>query len=257
MATKRKSKKSNNTAVKAISIILAILLSFFAGYSIGTENFDIDNIDLGSFLQYFDFAGSSEIFSLENIPEYEDQAYCVINDNIPFFTDEEITDTSFETYAQLDYLGRCTYAVASVGVDLMPSDERESISSVYPTGWVQAQYDIVSSSYLYNRCHLIGFQLTGENANENNLITGTRYLNVEGMLPFENMIADYISETENHVYYRVTVIFEGENLLASGVLLEAKSVEDNGDGICFNVFCYNVQPGITINYATGESYLTE
>lgn len=271
---KRKTNKSKNTAAKVISIILTILLSGFVGYNIGagnfeTENFDIenfefkyfenfelDNINFENFLQYFDTESSNEIISLESIPEYDSEAYCVINENIPYFTDEEMTDVSFEIYNDLDYLGRCTYALASVGIDLMPTEDRESISSVYPTGWVQAEYDIVSSSYLYNRCHLIGFQLTGENANENNLITGTRYLNVDGMLPFENMIADYINETGNHVYYRVTVIFEDENLLASGVLLEAKSVEDDGEGICFNVYCYNVQPGITIDYTTGESYLT-
>lgn len=254
---KRKTKKSSNTSIKAISIIFAMLLSGFAGYIIGTENFNIDNLSIDKVLQYFEMGSSQEIISLESIPEYESEAYCVINDNIPYFTDDEMTDVSFETYGELDYLGRCTSAEASVGVDLMPTEDRGSISSVYPTGWVQAEYDIVSSSYLYNRCHLIGFQLTGENANENNLITGTRYMNVDGMLPFENMIADYVEETENHVYYRVTVIFEGENLLATGVLLEAKSVEDGGEGICFNVFCYNVQPGITIDYATGESCLTE
>jgi len=190
---------------------------------------------------------------LDSIPEYSGEAYIAINNNIPFFTDEEITDVSFESYGELDALNRCTTCVASIGSDLMPTEERGSIGSVKPTGWQTAKYDNVDGKYLYNRCHLIGFQLTGENANEKNLITGTRYLNIEGMLPFENMVADYIAETDNHVMYRVTPIFEGDNLLSSGVLMEGYSVEDRGEGITFCVFCYNVQPDISINYANGKS----
>ncbi|MCD7748481.1 MAG: DNA/RNA non-specific endonuclease, partial [Oscillospiraceae bacterium] len=162
--------------------------------------------------------------------------------------------TSFERYSELDALGRCGAAFANVGTDLMPTEERGDISSVKPTGWHSVQYDFVDGSYLYNRCHLIGYQLTAENANEQNLITGTRYLNVEGMLPFENLVADYVQETENHVLYRVTPIFEGDNLVASGVQMEAMSVEDEGDGVLFNVYCYNVQPGVVIDYATGDSW---
>ncbi len=195
-----------------------------------------------------------ETFDISDIPEYSGTAYVIINDNIPYFTDDEITTVSFEEYGDLDSLGRCTVAYACIGFDLMPTEERGDISSIYPTGWVQAQYSSVDGGYLYNRCHMIGYQLTGENANEKNLITGTRYMNVEGMLPFENMVADYIEETDYHVMYRVTPIFIDDNLLASGVLMEAYSVEDDGDGILFCVYCYNVQPGIEIDYATGESY---
>lgn len=196
---------------------------------------------------------ASESFDLSSIPEYSGSPYVAVNDNVPYFTDADLTTSSFETYSNLDSFGRCGVAFANIGVDLMPTEERGSIGQVKPTGWHTIKYDNVDGKYLYNRCHLIGYQLTAENANTQNLITGTRYLNVQGMLPFENMVADYIKETENHVLYRVTPIFEGDNLLASGVLMEAKSVEDNGDGILFNVYCYNTQPGIIIDYATGDS----
>ena len=194
---------------------------------------------------------------LSSIPEYSGDPYVEINGNVPDFDESDLTTTSFETYSSLDSLGRCGVAYANIGTDLMPADdeERGDISSVEPTGWHSVTYDIVESGYLYNRCHLIGYQLTAENANEKNLITGTRYLNVDGMLPFENMVADYIEETGNHVLYRVTPIFEGDNLVASGVQMEAMSVEDSGEGILFNVYCYNVQPGVEIDYATGDSWL--
>lgn len=185
---------------------------------------------------------------------YDGKPYVVINDNDPDFTDADMTTTSFERYGELDGLGRCTTAFANIGKDLMPAEKRGPIGEVKPTGWQTAKYDNVDGKYLYNRCHLIGYQLTGENANEKNLITGTRYLNVDGMLPFENMVADYIKETNNHVLYRVTPVFSGDNLVASGVQMEAKSVEDNGDGILFNVYCFNAQPGIAIDYATGDSH---
>ncbi len=185
---------------------------------------------------------------------YDGKPYVVINDNDPDFTDADMTTTSFERYGELDGLGRCTTAFANIGKDLMPAEKRGPIGEVKPTGWQTAKYDNVDGKYLYNRCHLIGYQLTGENANEKNLITGTRYLNVDGMLPFENMVADYIKETNNHVLYRVTPVFSGDNLVASGVHMEAKSVEDNGDGILFNVYCFNAQPGIAIDYATGDSH---
>lgn len=165
-----------------------------------------------------------------------------------------MTTKSFEKYSELDNLGRCSVAYACVGKDIMPAEKRGTIGSVKPSGWHTVKYDCIDGKYLYNRCHLIGYQLTGENANIKNLITGTRYLNVEGMLPFENMVADYVKETDNHVLYRVTPIFERDNLLVSGVQMEAKSVEDNGDGISFNVYCYNVQPDIVIDYKTGESW---
>lgn len=191
--------------------------------------------------------------SLDQIPKYTDSAYITINSNHPYFKESDLTSTSYENYSSLDSLGRATLAMACVGKDLMPTTERGSIGSIKPTGWQTVKYDTVDGKYLYNRCHLIGYQLTGENANNKNLITCTRYMNVTGMLPFENMITDYIKETNHHVLYRVTPIYEGNNLLASGALLEAQSIEDNGAGIKFNVYVYNVEPGIKINYADGTS----
>ena len=197
-------------------------------------------------------------FSLSDVPAYSGKAYISVNGNVPYFTAAELTTTSFETYSDLDTLGRCGVTYACIGQDLMPTKERGSIGMVKPTGWHTVRYDdLVDGKYLYNRCHLIGYQLTGENANTQNLITGTRYLNIEGMLPFENMVADYIQETDNHVLYRVTPIFEGNNLLANGVLMEGYSVEDKGAGVSYCVFAYNVQPGIEIDYATGESKLAD
>ena len=195
--------------------------------------------------------------SLEQLPAYSGEPFVVLEDNVPKFSEEDFTTQSYETYGELDAYNRCTYTVACIGRDLMPTEDRGDIGQVKPTGWVTAKYDFVDGKYLYNRCHLIGFQLTGENANERNLITGTRYMNVDGMLPFENMVADYIKETGNHVLYRVIPVFDGENLVASGVTMEAWSVEDNGEGICYYVFVYNVQPGVEIDYATGESWLAE
>lgn len=192
--------------------------------------------------------------SVEEVPAFSGSAYAVINGNVPLFDEADMTTGSYEYYSELDYLGRCGYVMACIGRDLMPIEDRESISHIKPSGWIQAQYDFVDGQSLYNRCHLIGFQLTGENANERNLITGTRYMNTEGMLPFENMVADYIKETGNHVLYRVTPIYDGDDLVASGVQMEAKSVEDDGEGICFHVYVYNNQPGVTIDYATGESW---
>ena len=194
--------------------------------------------------------------STSSVPAYSGTPYVALNNNVPFFTDEELTVTAFELYSDLDSLGRCKVAYANICKEIMPTEERGNIGSIKPSGWHTIKYDCVDGKYLYNRCHLIGFQLAGENANEKNLITGTRYLNVEGMLPFENMVDDYVDETGNHVLYRVTPVFEGDNLLASGVILEAKSVEDNGAGILFNVYCYNVQPGIDIDYASGSSAQT-
>lgn len=193
-------------------------------------------------------------FSLADIAPYSGEPCAVVNGNVPYFSKEELTTQSFESYSGLDDLGRCGAAYACVGLDLMPTEERGSIGNVRPTGWHTVKYnDIVDGNYLYNRCHLIGYLLSGENANERNLITGTRYLNVQGMLPYENRIADYVQESGNHVLYRVTPVFEGENLLASGVLMEALSVEDGGQAVSFCVYAYNVQPGIAIDYATGES----
>lgn len=197
----------------------------------------------------------SQSFDLSSIPEFSGTPYVVLNNNVPEFSESEITTTAYEEYAYLDVLSRCGAAEACIGVELMPTEKRGSIGSVKPSGWHTVKYDIVDGKYLYNRCHLIGYQLTGENANEENLITGTRYMNVEGMLPFENMVADFVRETGMHVMYRVTPVFDGTNLVASGVVLEALSVEDGGAGICFNVYCYNNQPGIAIDYQTGESWI--
>ena len=201
---------------------------------------------------------SSDEFDLSNIPAYSGNPYVEVNQNVPYFTENELSTTSYEYYSELDSFGRCGVCIASVGKDIMPTEERGEIGAIKPTGWHTVKYiGVIDGNYLYNRCHLIGYQLTGENANTRNLITGTRYMNVVGMAPFENMVADYVNETGNHVMYRVTPIFDGKNLLASGVLMEGKSVEDHGAGILFNVFCYNVQPGIVINYANGESSLDE
>lgn len=203
----------------------------------------------------FDFSLSqssqNEYIDVSDIPNYKNQEYIEINKNIPYFEDSDLTTKSFEEYSELDELGRCGVAFANIGTDLMPNKERGSIGMIKPSGWHTVKYDNVDGKYLYNRCHLIGYQLSGENANEKNLITGTRYMNVEGMLPFEEQVAHYVKETNHHVLYRVTPIFEGKNLVAKGVLMEAQSVED--DDISFNVFVYNIQPDIQIDYATGES----
>ena len=192
----------------------------------------------------------------ETVPVYSGEPYTELNGNIPYFTDREKTEDVFEHYSDLDTLGRCGTAYANICKELMPTEKRGEIGMIKPTGWHTVRYDdIISDKYLYNRCHLIGFQLAGENANEKNLVTGTRYMNVDGMLPFENMIADYVKETDNHVLYRVTPIFVGDNLVCRGVEMEAYSVEDNGEGTSFHVFVYNIQPGIEIDYATGDSWV--
>lgn len=198
---------------------------------------------------------TTEIITIQDIPEYSGEPYIEINDNQPSFTEDELTTESYEYYSDLDYLGRCGVTEASIGIEIMPTEERGQIGQVKPTGWHTVKYDNVDGKYLYNRCHLIGYQLTGENANEKNLITGTRYMNTEGMLPFEDEVADYVKDTNNHVMYRITPVFEENNLVASGVQMEAMSVEDGGSGVSFNIFAYNVQPGITIDYVTGESSL--
>ena len=204
-----------------------------------------------------DETGQAEI-SLETleIPQYSDEPYYIVNENMPYFDESDYTTEVFENYSELDSLGRCGIAYANICDELMPTEERGDIGEIRPTGWHTVKYpEVIDDLYLYNRCHLIGFQLAGENANEKNLITGTRYFNVVGMLPFENEIASYVHETGNHVLYRVTPVFTGDNLVADGVLMEAYSVEDSGVGVCFCVFVYNVQPGIEIDYATGESYM--
>ena len=194
-------------------------------------------------------------YDILDIPEYNGNPYVVINENEPTFTENEYTNISFEKYSELDFLGRCGEAYANIGVDLMPTEKRGSIGMVKPSGWHTIKYDIVDGKYLYNRCHLIGYQLTGENANEKNLITCTRYMNTKGMLPFEDMVADYVKKTNNHVLYRVRPIYNENDLVAKGVEMEAFSIEDYGDGVKFHVFVYNVQEGIIINYNNGDSHL--
>ncbi len=199
-------------------------------------------------------SNSLDSFDPSTIPAYSGNASCIINNNIPYFTDAELTTDTFENYSDLDSLGRCQAAYANISPGTLPTQERGTIGDVRPSGWHTVKYNgIIDGNYLYNRCHLIAYQLAGENANVKNLLTGTRYMNTEGMMPYENLVADYVKQTGNHVLYRVTPVFEGDNLVANGILLEAKSVEDNGTGIMFHVYCYNVQPGIEIDYATGES----
>lgn len=245
--------KKRNTI---LSIIVIIVLGVF--YIIDTEN----NI-LQQLLEFnTQYAADSDIpisntepITLENIPEYTGNPFVEVNNNQPDFSESDKTSEPYEWYSELDPLGRCGVVEANIGIELMPTEERGAIGQIKPTGWHTIKYDCIDGKYLYNRCHLIAYQLTAENANELNLITGTRYMNVVGMLPFENRIADYIKETRNHVLYRATPIFEKNNLLASGIQIEALSIEDNGAGICFNVYVFNVQPGIVIDYSTGESEL--
>jgi DNA-entry nuclease len=241
-------KRKKNNFYKLISeLIIAVLIAIASYY--GILQMDETSVS-GSTTESTTTVVSA---SLQDIPDFADSPYVEINNNIPNFSEEDYTTQSFENYSELDSLGRCGIAYANICQELMPTEKRESISQVRPTGWQTAKYDFVDGKYLYNRCHLIGFQLAGENANEKNLITGTRYLNVTGMLPFENEVAEFVKNTDYHVLYRVTPIFYGDNLVASGVQMEAFSVEDSGNGVQFNVYCYNVQPGVTIDYATGNS----
>ena len=246
-----KNKKIKKSILSFIFIIIVIIgnVIFESDLKLSNKTANVSKTD-----NYI--INSYENIDVDRIPKYSNKPYVVINNNKPFFTKEEINlaKDSFEKYSELDNLGRCGVAIASVGLDIMPTEKRQSIGSVKPTGWQTVKYDSVDGKYLYNRAHLIGFQLTGENANKKNLITGTRYFNVEGMLPFENMVSDYVKETKNHVLYRVTPLFYKNNLVASGVLMEAISVEDNGEGILFNIYSYNVQPGIKIDYTNGKSY---
>lgn len=214
-------------------------------------------VALGGYLGVEFHQQTYSAISIEDVPEYSGQPYVIINDNEPYFDEKDLTTQSFEEYSPLDSFGRCGVAYANIGEDIMPTKERGSIGMIKPSGWQTKKYDFVDGKYLYNRCHLIGYQLSGENANEKNLITGTRYMNTEGMLPFENEVADYVKDTGNHVLYRVTPVFEEDNLVADGVLMEAMSVEDRGLDIEFNVFVYNVQPHVKIDYQTGKSSLDE
>ena len=223
--------------------IIGVIISAIAAYGGGTASLLLPDFNVHA-------------ADLSQIPNYTGSPYAVLNDNEPEFDDDDFTTEAFEDYSELEDLGRCGVAYANICQDLMPTEKRGDIGMVKPSGWHTVKYpDIIKDRYLYNRCHLIGYQLAGENANVKNLITGTRYLNVEGMLPFENEVADYVKDTGNHVLYRVTPVFDGDNLVASGVQMEAESVEDDGDGVKFNVYCYNVQPGIWIDYETGDSWV--
>ena len=237
---RRKKNNKKSTIITIIIIILTIIYNFY--YE-----------DINNYIMSFAYKNNS--YEIGEIPDYDGKDYIYINDNIPTFKEENLTVESFETYSSLDYLGRCGTAYANIGTDLMPSGKRESIGQVKPSGWQTIKYDIRDGKQLYNRCHLIGFQLSGENANHENLITCTRQMNTGVMLEYENKVASYVKSTNNHVLYRVTPIFEGSNLIAKGVQMEGLSVEDSGKGIKFNIFVYNVQNGIEINYKTGESSL--
>ena len=219
--------------IKSLVLILALLCTLFSGCVPKPEE-TVERIQM-------------------NVPSQTDEPFVLLDGGQPDFDDTQLITESYEKYSPLDRLGRCGVAIACIGRDIMPTGERGSIGQVKPTGWQISKYDFVDGKYLYNRCHLIGYQLTGENANERNLITGTRYFNTEGMLPFENAVADYVKETDNHVLYRVTPVFEGENLVASGVIMEAQSVEDGGEGVRFKVFVHNIQPGVEIDYLTGDN----
>ena len=243
---KKRDIKKLEKLLAIIIVIISATIAYFNNPSNNkgnTTNNTINNTNTNEIVTYS---------NINEIPDYAGEIYLTINNNIPYFDEKDYTTESFEIYSKLDNLGRCGVAYANICKEIMPTEERNDINEVKPTGWIQKKYD---GEYLYNRCHLIGHQLAGEDANELNLITGTRYFNVTGMLPFENKVADYIRENaENHVLYRVTPIFKENNLVANGVLMEAYSVEDNGKGVSFNVFVYNVQPGINIDYSTGKSW---
>lgn len=248
MARRRKKKK------QSVVVFVLLLLLSGAGYTVSSHYEEL--IGYAEEWTEKDTKKTNTSYSLEEIPPYQGETYVVLDENIPRFTVEEEQFTG-EEYHELDDLGRCGPAMALVGIETMPTEERGSIGMIKPSGWHTVKYEIVSGKYLYNRCHLIGYQLTGENANEKNLITCTRSMNTTGMLEWENQVADYVKETENHVLYRVTPIFEGDHLLATGVEIEAKSIEDDGKGVQFHVFVYNVQEGIEIDYQTGDSHLVQ
>lgn len=234
--------------------LVLLLLAFAAVAAVTALSLHLNgSLTLDNLLVELGFKSPAAV-ELENIPEYCGEPYVILRENQPDFDLEDLTLEPFERYSELDDLGRCGVAYANICLEIMPTEDRGEIGQVKPSGWHTAKYDCVEGKYLYNRCHLIGYQLSGENANKQNLITGTRYLNVTGMLPFENMVDDYVEDTGNHVLYRVTPVFQGEELVARGVQMEAFSVEDEGEGICFNIYAYNVQPGVVIDYATGESW---
>ena len=251
-------KKALTKCLSVISLLLILVLFLYEGYKVYKEYYaDTENVSATEVIQNIEPTNTTS-FDLSVIPAYTDSPYYPVNNNYPFFQTDELVSETYYRFSDLDSLGRCGVATACVGIDGFPTEERGNIGMVKPSGWHTVRYDdLIKDKYLYNRCHLIAFSLSGENANEKNLITGTRYLNIEGMLPFEIQVHNYIEDTGNHVMYRVTPIYDGDNLVASGVLMEGYSVEDSGEGICFNVFCYNVQPGIIIDYSDGSSRAVE
>ena len=246
-------KKGYKSKYNLVISIITLILIIFIGYYENKYGTDVDgnqNVQVSESIQ--------KSFNLDDIPEFDGKTpYVIINNNEPNFPEEDFNSNSFEKYSELDSLGRCGVAYANVSKETMPTEARGEISKVKPTGWHTVKYNCVEGKYLYNRCHLIGYQLTAENANKQNLITGTRYLNLDGMLPFENQVAEYVKQENGHVLYRVTPIFEKNNLVANGVQMEAESVEDKGEKVKFNVYAYNVQPNIKIDYLTGNSELIE
>lgn len=236
--------KKSKKIIKLIVLLFAMVIVYFQD-------------DIRLFIDNFFASNNANLYISYDIPDYTGNMSIVINNNEPIFDEKLKNTSSFESYSRLDSLNRCGVAIANIGIDLMPTEKRESIGMIKPSGWHTIKYDIINDKYLYNRCHLIGYQLTGENANDKNLITCTRQMNTIGMLEYENMVANYIKDTKNHVLYRATPIFEDNNLIAKGIVLEALSIEDNGKGIKFNVFIYNIQDGIEIDYLTGESRLSE
>ena len=236
--------KKSKKIIKLIVLLFVMVIVYFQD-------------DIRLFIDDYFASDNANLYISYDIPDYTGNMSIVINNNEPMFDEKLKNNNSFESYSRLDSLNRCGVAIANIGIDLMPTEKRESIGMIKPSGWHTIKYDIINDKYLYNRCHLIGYQLTGENANDKNLITCTRQMNTIGMLEYENMVANYIKDTKNHVLYRATPIFEDNNLIAKGIVLEALSIEDNGKGIKFNVFIYNVQDGIEIDYLTGESRISE
>ena len=261
--------KLNNKRIIVVTICVIAFLALFCRsdnsitpiiteQSSTTTCAEVDNLSTTEQTIPTTNASSNLPFDLSDIPSYSGSPYCEVNNNQPFFQADKLTTESFKQFSELDSLGRCGVAYACIGTDSLPTKERGAIGMIKPTGWHTVRYDdLIEDKYLYNRCHLIAFELSGENANPQNLITGTRYMNVEGMLPFENRVRDYVENSNNHVMYRVAPVFEGDKLVAHGVLMEGYSVEDSGTGICFNVFCYNVQPSIEIDYADGTSWISD
>lgn len=258
MSRRRRRRKRKGAAAVGIPVLTFLAAAIAAQFQAGPLAFSNPDTGTSSAVEtaYIseDAAGEeADTFSPDLVPPYSDSPSVIIHGNVPYFTADELVTDSYENFSTPDSLGRCGPAEACLGEDLMPSQPRGSIGMVRPTGWHTVKYDGIDGNYLYNRCHLIAYELSGENANPENLITGTRYMNVEGMLPYENETAEFIRSTGFHVLYRVTPVFEGDDLVARGVLMEAESVEDGGTGLSFCVFCYNVQPGVAIDYSDGSS----